>query len=157
MDALLSDDEWGKWSDREIARICNVSHPFVAGRRKVVQGEDAPTERIYRNRHGGTSTMETGQIGTGLTGNASSDDSRQAADQATAGVPAPHELQPVTTVEMMATILDDYLVTTAKDVVRWPDAAPAPAVLQIELWSGAESAVLDLIASRIGRPPEVAE
>lgn len=28
--ALLQDEEWGQWSDREIARRCKVSHEFVA-------------------------------------------------------------------------------------------------------------------------------
>jgi len=27
---MLDDFEWGQWSDREIARACHVSHPFVA-------------------------------------------------------------------------------------------------------------------------------
>lgn len=31
---MLQDDEWGKWSDREIARRCKVSHPTVAAIRK---------------------------------------------------------------------------------------------------------------------------
>lgn len=31
---LLQDEEWGQWSDREIARRCKVSHPFVAGIRE---------------------------------------------------------------------------------------------------------------------------
>jgi hypothetical protein len=26
---LLNDPEWSKWSDREIARLCAVSHEFV--------------------------------------------------------------------------------------------------------------------------------
>jgi ParB-like chromosome segregation protein Spo0J len=30
---LLRDDEWSLWSDREIARHCGVSHPFVASLR----------------------------------------------------------------------------------------------------------------------------
>lgn len=35
---LLNDAEWSKWSDREIARQCGVTHPFVANLRpsKVV-------------------------------------------------------------------------------------------------------------------------
>lgn len=30
VERLLRDEEWCKWSDREIARRCQVSHPFVA-------------------------------------------------------------------------------------------------------------------------------
>lgn len=33
---MLSDPEWSTWSDREIARQCNVSHPFVAAVRSPV-------------------------------------------------------------------------------------------------------------------------
>lgn len=35
---LLADPEWAKWSDRKIAELCGVTHPFVAGIRapKVV-------------------------------------------------------------------------------------------------------------------------
>ncbi|PSJ64543.1 ParB N-terminal domain-containing protein [Kumtagia ephedrae] len=35
---LLNDEEWSKWSDREIARQCNVGHPFVA----KIRAEHAP-------------------------------------------------------------------------------------------------------------------
>ena len=33
---LLKDDEWARWSDREIAKHCNVTHPFVSKIRKEV-------------------------------------------------------------------------------------------------------------------------
>lgn len=60
---LLDDTEWGKWADREIARVCNVSHTFVARLRK----ERAPTgnvasSRTYK-RGGQVQTMKTGNIG----------------------------------------------------------------------------------------------
>jgi len=32
--ALVGDDEWSAWSDREIARQCGVTHPFVARLRR---------------------------------------------------------------------------------------------------------------------------
>ena len=31
---LLGDPEWSKWSDREVARACGVTHPFVAKLRR---------------------------------------------------------------------------------------------------------------------------
>lgn len=35
---LLEDPEWSRWSDREIARRCGVTHPFVANlRRELVE------------------------------------------------------------------------------------------------------------------------
>ena len=36
--ALLNDSEWGNWSDREIAKRCGVSHPFVAKLRRPESG-----------------------------------------------------------------------------------------------------------------------
>ena len=36
---MLEDFEWGEWSDREIARQCHVSHPFVAKLRAAMKPE----------------------------------------------------------------------------------------------------------------------
>jgi hypothetical protein len=49
--ALLADEEWGQWSDREIARRCGVSHPFVADLRSKLSGNDyqMETRRVERN------------------------------------------------------------------------------------------------------------
>ena len=33
IDRLLTDEEWSRWSDRDIARHCGVSHEFVRQRR----------------------------------------------------------------------------------------------------------------------------
>lgn len=44
--AMLKDDEWGKWSDREIARQCHVSHTLVSAIRKEL-GLDK-TETKYK-------------------------------------------------------------------------------------------------------------
>ena len=77
VDSLLRDDEWAKWSDREIAGRCHVSPTFVGGmRRKLpsltvhVDSETpdappppAPTERTYTTKHGTQSTMKTDGIG----------------------------------------------------------------------------------------------
>ncbi|MFP4239812.1 MAG: ParB N-terminal domain-containing protein [Rhodosalinus sp.] len=38
---LLEDEEWGQWSDREIARQCGVTHPFVAKLRRELRGDEA--------------------------------------------------------------------------------------------------------------------
>ena len=67
VETLLRDADWQKWSDREIARICHVSADLVGDVRKVLAptvtvGNDS--ERTYTNRHGGTSTMNTANIGT---------------------------------------------------------------------------------------------
>lgn len=39
---MLEDFEWGEWSDREIARQCHVSHPFVAKLRAGMKPEPKP-------------------------------------------------------------------------------------------------------------------
>lgn len=64
---LLMDDEWGQWSDREIARRCHVSHPFVA---KVREAEahllpGYVSERTYTTRHGTVATMRVNGSGVG--------------------------------------------------------------------------------------------
>lgn len=62
---LLEDAEWGQWSDREIARRCQVSHPFVGAIRaelKPVTGHDS-SERKYTTKHGTVTTMRTEAIG----------------------------------------------------------------------------------------------
>lgn len=51
--AMLSDIEWQDWSDREIARQCNVSHPFVAAVRKSMGATKTETKF---NRRGNVST-----------------------------------------------------------------------------------------------------
>lgn len=61
---LLDDDEWREWSDREVAKRCNVSPSFVAKIRKEMTPEDAPpTERTYTNKHGQEAKMQTANIG----------------------------------------------------------------------------------------------
>lgn len=61
---MLADKEWAQWSDRDIAKQCNVSHPFVAGLRPVtgnVSSEDS-AERSYTTKHGTKAAMKTGPI-----------------------------------------------------------------------------------------------
>ena len=41
---MLKDFEWGSWSDREIARQCNVSHTLVAAIRKEIGAEKTETK-----------------------------------------------------------------------------------------------------------------
>jgi hypothetical protein len=58
---LLEDEEWGKWSDAEIARRCKVSDKTVAGLRPVTS--EIRSERTYTTKHGTTAKMETAKIG----------------------------------------------------------------------------------------------
>lgn len=65
---LLRDAEWGRWSDREIARACRVSHTFVADMRRGMVGDappavsgnvatDEPERRTYTTKHGTEATI----------------------------------------------------------------------------------------------------
>lgn len=42
---LLRDKEWGKWSDRQIADVCGVSHPFVASIRNPEKAAQQQAQR----------------------------------------------------------------------------------------------------------------
>ncbi|MEX2673389.1 MAG: hypothetical protein WD294_14915 [Phycisphaeraceae bacterium] len=59
VETLLADDEWAKWSDREIAKRCAVHHDTVNRLRKETSLSDSDSERTYTDRHGNTSTMNT--------------------------------------------------------------------------------------------------
>jgi cell division protein FtsB len=61
---LLEDEEWGQWSNREIARRCAVSDPFVAKMREELSanGLQIATERQVE-RGGSTYTQNTANIG----------------------------------------------------------------------------------------------
>lgn len=63
---LLQDEEWSKWSDREIARQCAVGHPMVGRLRKFILEQDTSmaSERTFKHhKTGNTSTMNTENIG----------------------------------------------------------------------------------------------
>ena len=58
---LLDDLEWSEWSDREIARKCNISAMTVGRIRKSLNLEQ--DERKYVNKHGKESTIKTDNLG----------------------------------------------------------------------------------------------
>lgn len=50
---LLADKEWRAWSDREIAELCGVSHPFVAAiRNPKVAGRQEANRKVDESRGG---------------------------------------------------------------------------------------------------------
>lgn len=61
VETLLRDEEWVTWSDREIARRCRVTHPFVSRIRESLV--TITSERTYTTKHGTTATMSTANIG----------------------------------------------------------------------------------------------
>ena len=63
---LLNDGEWAAWSDREIARACGVTHPFVARLRADLSGNDYQIARERTVSRGGTTyQQDTSRIGGG--------------------------------------------------------------------------------------------
>jgi len=60
---LLEDDEWTKWSDREIAQRCRVGNKFVGDVRRSLCPEHSEKKRTYKTKHGTFAKMETGNIG----------------------------------------------------------------------------------------------
>ncbi len=60
---LLKDPEWSGWTDREIARRCNVGAPLVGQLRKTVTVRNYSEDRTYRTKRGSTGTMKTGKTG----------------------------------------------------------------------------------------------
>jgi hypothetical protein len=55
---MLGDPEWCQWSNREIARRCNVTEGMIRSLRKK-RSEPIPTECTFTNRYGAVSTMNT--------------------------------------------------------------------------------------------------
>ena len=60
--ALLGDPEWSTWSDRKVADVCRVSHPFVGGIRNELTGTVTSDVRTYTTKHGTDAVMDTGAI-----------------------------------------------------------------------------------------------
>lgn len=61
---LLQDPEWGKWSDREIARYCKVDHKTVGKIRTCLTGEfPSDKQRTYQTKHGTIAQMQVDSIG----------------------------------------------------------------------------------------------
>jgi hypothetical protein len=60
---LLADREWSKWSDREIARQCSVSHGFVSQVRAQALTGNVTSERKFVSKHGTVALMNITPIG----------------------------------------------------------------------------------------------
>jgi hypothetical protein len=61
---LLADEEWRRWSDRQVARHCGVDHKFVAKTRGELSGDIPRSSARKVQRGDSTYTMETDRIGT---------------------------------------------------------------------------------------------
>ena len=63
--AALQDEELSHWSDNQIAKQCNVSHPFVGVVRKSLTC-NVSSERTYTTKHGTQAVMNTASIGSAI-------------------------------------------------------------------------------------------
>jgi hypothetical protein len=67
VNTLLDDAEWSKWSDREIAKRCGVSHNFVSDFRKAILSSDdsmKSDDRVFtHHKTGKPATMNVAKIG----------------------------------------------------------------------------------------------
>jgi len=62
VETLLTDGEWSRWSDNEIARKCAVSQHYVSNLRPLFT-QNVLSERTYTTKHGTVATMNTASIG----------------------------------------------------------------------------------------------
>jgi len=63
---MLTDEEWGKWSNTQIAKIVHVASTTVARIRVLLEESkkiDKPEKKTFIDKHGNESTMETSNIG----------------------------------------------------------------------------------------------
>lgn len=58
VERMLKDEEWSKWSDREIARQCKVSHPMVGDVRTGLSGNSSTCEAETRTARRGDQVYE---------------------------------------------------------------------------------------------------
>lgn len=63
VETLLRDPEWSQWTDNEIARHTQTSQPFVGKIRSEITYNVISDRRVYTDRWGNVSTMQTGNIG----------------------------------------------------------------------------------------------
>lgn len=63
---MLTDKEWGKWSNVQIAKIVHVASSTVARIRVLLEESkkiNKPEKKTYVDKHGNESTMDTSNIG----------------------------------------------------------------------------------------------
>ncbi len=60
---LMEDAEWGKWSNREIARRCNVAEGLVRKVKEDAGLDTAHSTQYLHPKTGAVTTMQTGNIG----------------------------------------------------------------------------------------------
>jgi hypothetical protein len=126
---LLTDPEWGQWSDHAIARHTGVTAPFVGTVRRSLETvssdhgngpvRPSPTSRTYTDKHGHTHAMNTRHIGRTLPVVAAEAHGPSAGPTAGTG---PSAALPHDNPEAAATTLDDE----PKQDLRQRQAVPLP-------------------------------
>ena len=112
--ALLADDEWGQWSNVEIATLCGVGESLVRSLREKRSEDTNP--RTYTTKHGTTATMNTANIGRKPGGNGKP----QAAPASTpAPTPEPDDSVPTPHGEML--FIDSNPTKAAAKLAEWFD------------------------------------
>ena len=94
---LLTDPEWGQWSDNEIAKKCKVSQPFVSKLRKsLTYNVISDNHKNYKDKHGNLSKMNTAKIGKSASENAETDKLTNSTDNVnkSQSQPTPREFEP---------------------------------------------------------------
>ena len=97
---MLTDPEWGQWSDNEIAKKCKVSQPFVSKlRNSLTYNVISDNHKNYKDKHGNLSKMNTAKIGKSASENAETDKLANSTDNDThveksQSKPTPREFEP---------------------------------------------------------------
>ncbi len=115
---LLEDEEWSRWSDREVARRCGVSPTFVGALRAElsVHGGQMEAARRLVERGGVTYEMDTTGIGAGVFG---ATEARRLTDEAKArlmGLEAIIERAPLPVVHHLIDLLDRGVTFSPADL-----------------------------------------
>ena len=67
VEIMLRDEEWSRWSNREIAKRCEVSEFMVRQMRESICDKNADSCKRIAQRQGKTYTLDTANIGEGTT------------------------------------------------------------------------------------------
>jgi hypothetical protein len=119
---LLEDQEWSRWSDREIARQCGVSNQFVGNLRPSLSTVDSEP-RAYTTKHGTPAIMNTSRIGSSPREPSPMQDSRFEDMQETPSAPSRDAANQEIAEEMRR---GAGILTTLMDMGKMVDALPSP-------------------------------
>ncbi len=132
---LLDDEEWGRWSDNEVARRCGVSQPFVSKLRpKPAHTNNGSKSRTFvHSKTGKPTLMRTEKIGKG----SSKSSVAETADTQTPEVHPPAEIVPPKPGrDSSHDYLFDAVRTIREQMARLPGPEEAAANYPKDFWHG---------------------